>query len=204
MSANVAYVWTNISWIYLLYSCIPVNRIWTKVSSVFIKEHTLAVFSPPVWWLCRLVGSLCYLVRSYCQNYDSIQNIFMSLWFSPTVNNQIRLFFFSIFTLFTCKNNQLFKDSLSKFKNTFYDCIVDRKNIPIHCQCLRNSSMFSLCFTILWPLLIIYKLCVIITIQVLLCIFIKRTPFMSHYLISVSWYYIIKCRHFKNIEETMN
>lgn len=157
MSANVAYVWTNISWIYLLYSCILVNRIWTKVSSVFIKEHMLAVFSPPVWWLCRLVGSLCYLVRSYCQNYDM-----------------------------------------------FYDCIVDRKNIPIHCQCLRNSSMFSLCFTILWPFLIIHKLCVIITIQVLLCIFIKRTPFMSHYFISVSWYYIIKCRHFKNIEETMN
>lgn len=123
----------------------------------------------------------------------------------PTVNNQIRLFFFLIiFTLFTCKNNQLFKDSLSKFKNTFYNCIVDRKNIPIHCQCLRNSSMFSLCFTILWPFLIIHKLCVIITIQVLLCIFIKRTPFMSHYFISVSWYYIIKCRHFKNIEETMN
>lgn len=114
------------------------------------------------------------------------------------------IFFFTIFTLFTCKNNQLFKDSLSKFKNMFYDCIVDRKNIPIHCQCLRNSSMFSLCFTILWPFLIIHKLCVIITIQVLLCIFIKRTPFMSHYFISVSWYYIIKCRHFKNIEETMN
>lgn len=129
------------------------NRIWTKVSSVFIKEHMLAVFLPPVWWLCRLVGSLCYLVRSYCQNYGSIQNIFMSLWFFPTVNNQIRLllffFFFTIFTLFTCKNNQLFKDSLSKFKNMFYDCIVDRKNIPIHCQCLRNSSMFSLFYDIM-------------------------------------------------------
>lgn len=124
--------------------------------------------------------------------------------FSNRLQSNKIISFFTIFTLFTCKNNQLFKDSLSKFKNMFYDCIVDRKNIPIHCQCLQNSSMFSLCFTILWPFLIIHKLCVIITIQVLLCIFIKRTPFMSHYFISVSWYYIIKCRHFKYIEETMN
>lgn len=158
---------------------------------------------------CLMIMSTCRIFMLSCQIllselWQHSKYIYVTVIF-PTVNNQIRLFFLKIiFTLFTCKNNQLFKDSLSKFKNTFYNCIVDRKNIPIHCQCLRNSSMFSLCFTILWPFLIIHKLCVIITIQVLLCIFIKRTPFMSHYFISDSWFYIIKCRHFKNIEETMN
>lgn len=121
---------------------------------------------------CLMIMSTCRIFMLSCQIllselWQHSKYIYVTVIF-PTVNNQIRLlfFFFTIFTLFTCKNNQLFKDSLSKFKNMFYDCIVDRKNIPIHCQCLRNSSMFSLCFTILWPFLIIHKLCVIITIHI--------------------------------------
>lgn len=93
MSANVAYVWTNISWIYLLYSCILVNRMNKSVICIYKGTHACSIFTA-----CLIIMSTCRIFMLSCQIllselWQHSKYIYVTVIF-PTVNNQIRLFFF--------------------------------------------------------------------------------------------------------------
>lgn len=100
MSANVAYVWTNISWIYLLYSCILVNRMNKSVICIYKGTHACSIFTA-----CLMIMSTCRIFMLSCQIllselWQHSKYIYVTVIF-PTVNNQIRFFFlqFSHFLL---------------------------------------------------------------------------------------------------------
>lgn len=95
MSANVAYVWTNISWIYLLYSCI-LNK---SVICIYKGTHAGSIFTA-----CLMIMSTCRIFMLSCQIllselWQHSKYIYVTVIF-PTDNNQIRLFLFLQFSHF--------------------------------------------------------------------------------------------------------